>query len=477
MANRKKRRKRPGRRHYRLNLATIVSFVILIYLVIRSIMSLTQPSISTYEVTAQTIYETISTVGLAVREEKVIDTSSSGYITYYVADGERVAANSTIYAIDQTGAIRDRINEEAGISKLSDQDYIDLKNQITAYKSTYSDSNFDSIYDFKYALDNSIMEITNDSVISQVDEWIAKGTGNYSLNQVKAPESGVVSYCYDGLENTTLDTINPTLFQNTENDMKQIRSSEIYESGTPSYRLITDENWNLVVSLNNEQYEKVKDKEYLKIKFLKDDLEVTRGVTFFDKAGNHFAVISFNKHMERYMDDRYLDIEIILQSVDGLKLPKSSLLTSQLYEIPKEYAIEDNSSMNGVCFRMLTYDQKGKRKVADISPNICYKDEETNNYYVSEVDVSAGSVFVKNASKEEVQSGDYSAEDAYTIAATKKFEGVLTINKGFAQFVVINNLYETDDFCIAENNTEYGIHQYDHVVLDSKAIKEGQVIY
>ena len=476
MANRKKTR-RPGRRHYRLNLATIVSFVILIYLIIRSVMSFSQPSISTYEVTAQTIYETISTTGLAVREEKVVNTSSSGYITYYVADGERVAANSTIYAIDQSGAIRDRINEEAGISKLSDQDYIDLKNQITAYKSTYTDSNYDSIYDFKYALDNSIMEITNDSVISQVDEWIAKGSSNYSFNQVKATESGVVSYCYDGMESISLDTINPDLFQDSENDMKQIRSSDLYEAGSPSYRLITDENWNLVVALNDEQYQKVKDKEYLKVKFLKDDLEVTRGVTYFDKAGKHFAVISFNKLMERYMDDRYLDIEIILQSVDGLKLPKSSLLDSELYEVPKEYAIETGSSMYGVCFRMLTYDSKGKKKVTDISPNICYKDDETGNYYVSEVDVSAGSVLVKNASKEDIENGNYSAEDAYTIAATRKFDGVLTINKGFAQFVVINNLYETDDFCIAENNTEYGIHQYDHIVLDSKAIKEGQVIY
>ena len=477
MVKKRKKRRRPGRKHYRINLATTISFVILVYLIIRTIMSLSQPAISTYEVTAQKIYETISTTGLAVREEKVLSTTSSGYITYYVADGERVAVNSTIYAMDQTGAISDRINEEAGISQLSDEDYVDLKNQIADYKSTYSDSNFGSIYNFKYALDNSIMEITNDSVISQVDEWISEGTGNYTLNHIQASESGVVSYCYDGLENTTIDNISPALFKNTENNMKQIRSSELYDKNTPAYRLVTDENWNLVVSLSDEQYQKMKDKEYLKVKFLKDDLTVTRGVTFIEKNNVHFAVISFNKYMERYMDERYLDIEIILQSIEGLKLPKSSLVTSELYEVPKEFVIENTTAQTGICFYSLSYDKKGTRKVTTISPNICYKDEETGNYYISEIDIDAGDVFVKNATKEEIESGNESPENTYTIAATKKVEGVYTINKVDAQFGVILNLYQADDFCIAENDTEYGIQQYDHVVLDSKALKEGQVIY
>ena len=477
MAKRKKRRKRPGRKHYRFNIATIVAIVAVTYIVVRLIMSAMQPAISTYEVTSQKIYETIPTVGLAIRQEKVINTKQQGYLTYYIADGEKIAANSTVYAMDETGAISDKIKNETQTSNFSDDNYTDIKNQISTYKNTYSDSEFSSLYNFKYSLDNSIMEFTNDTVISQVDSWIANGEGDYTLKQFYAPESGVISYCYDGLENITKDSISERLFKNPENKMKQIRSNKIYDTNVPAYRLITEEDWDLAVSLTDEQYKRLKDEKYVKVKFLKDDLVVTRGVSFMEKNGIHYAIIPFNKYMERYMDERYLNIEIILKSVEGLKLPKSSLITSELYEIPKDFVVESNEVQSGIAFNLLKQDNNGRKEATIVSPSICYYDNKSGNYYVSKLDFDAGDTLIRNASEKEIKAGQYHADDTYTISTTKKFQGVYTINKGYAQFVVINNLYETDEFCIAQDNTEYGISQYDHIVVDSNSLKEGQVIY
>lgn len=473
----KRRRKKPVSSHFRINTATVISIAVLAYLVVRTVMSMMQPTVSTYEVTAQRIYDKISTTGIALRSEKVVSTNQAGYVTYYVADGERVGVNSKIYAIDGSGSIESQLAGEDGNVEFSDDNYVDLKNQIMGYKSSYQDSSFGAVYDFKYALDNNIMEITNDSIISKIDDLIASGEIGSSLNQIKAGESGIVSYCYDGMEGTTLETVSPTLFENTDNNMKQIRSSELYGQNTPVYRLVTDENWELVVELAKEQYDKIKDKEYLKVKFLKDDLTVTRKVTFLEQNGSYFASLSFNKYMERYMDERYLQVELILNSVEGLKIPNSSLVSQELFAIPMEYAVESDEAVSGISFIKQEYSKNGDIKAVTISPAICYKDEETDCYYVSGIDVARGDVLIKNVSEEELQSGNFTKSETYTISQQKEFQGVYTINKGFAQFVVITNLYQADDFCIAEDDVEYGISQYDHVVLDSSAIQEGQIIY
>ena len=86
-ANKKRRRKRPTSRHFRINVATLIAIVIFAYLAVRTFVSFTEPTISTYEVTAQQINDKISTVGLAFRTEHVVNTSQAGYIIYYVSYG------------------------------------------------------------------------------------------------------------------------------------------------------------------------------------------------------------------------------------------------------------------------------------------------------------------------------------------------------------------------------------------------------
>lgn len=470
-ANKKRRRKRPSSRHFRINVATVIAIVIFAYLAVRTFVSFTKPTISTYEVTAQQINDKISTIGLALRTEQVVNTSQAGYIIYYVSDGERVGLNSNVYAIDGSGTMKNQLVSEEGDVVFSDDNYVDIKNQIIDYKSIYKDASFGSLYDFKYALDNNIIEITNDSVISKMDELMDSGSG---ISRVKAQATGVVSYCYDGLEGLTTNDLAPSYFEDTDNKMIQMRNTDIYKLDTPVYRVVTDENWQLAVELTEEQYERIKDMQFLTIKFLKDDLTVERGVTFLEQNNSYFAVLSFNKYMQRYMDERYLDIDIILNSLDGLKIPNSSLIKEKLYAIPTKYAVETDEAVSGVAFNLKTYDKDGKEKATTITPPICYYDEGQDMYYVSGVDVSKGDVLVANASDKD---GSIQPGEEYVVSETKEFEGVFTINKGYAQFVVISNLYQADDFCIVRASTKYGINQYDHIILDSSSIKEGQIIY
>lgn len=470
------KKRKPTTAHFRLNIATIIAMMVLFYLIAHVLVSMSKPVISTYEVTSQQINDKITTTGIALRKEQVVATDKAGYLTYYVADGERVGVNSTVYAVDSSGSLKNELSNDDGEIALSDDDYLDIKNQIIDYKSSYKEADFGALYDFKYALCNNISEITTDSLISKMDDLIEKGMISPS-NQIKAQKAGIVSYCYDGLEGLTEEQLSPELFSTTDNNMTETRTTDMYAIGSAAYRLVTEENWKLALELNKDQYERLHDEEYMTVKFLKDDLKVERPVTFYEQNNGYFAVVSFNKYMDRYVDERYLNVEIVLDSLEGLKIPNSSLIKKQLYKIPVEYAVKCDQSASGVGFNAVTgYDDNGHSDAETIQPAICYKDEKKGFFYVSTADIKQGTVLIQNAeSKEAGEKGETGS--TYTIGETKEFEGVYTINKGYAQFVVINNLYQADDFCIAQANTEFGVKQYDHIVLKSAAIKEGQIIY
>jgi hypothetical protein len=68
--------------------------------------------------------------------------------------------------------------------------------------------------------------------------------------------------------------------------------------------------------------------------------------------------------------------------------------------------------------------------------------------------------------------------DTFNPASTLvKRKGVYNVNKGFADFKIINILYSSDDYSIISDDGSYGITLYDHIALDGKSIKNGKIIY
>ena len=53
---------------------------------------------------------------------------------------------------------------------------------------------------------------------------------------------------------------------------------------------------------------------------------------------------------------------------------------------------------------------------------------------------------------------------------------VYNINKGFADFKEITILYSNDEYSIVKSNTNYGLLEYDYIVLDAESINEDDFI-
>ena len=71
-------------------------------------------------------------------------------------------------------------------------------------------------------------------------------------------------------------------------------------------------------------------------------------------------------------------------------------------------------------------------------------------------------------------------EDSNDTMALKEkgtLEGVYNINRGYAVFRQINILAESEEYYIVEENTSYGLTNYDRIALDGKGIKEDEVVF
>ena len=79
--------------------------------------------------------------------------------------------------------------------------------------------------------------------------------------------------------------------------------------------------------------------------------------------------------------------------------------------------------------------------------------------------------------------GDYvisspsDTEDRYQIGPVKGLKGVYNINKGYAVFKKVEILESANGYSIVRKNSSYGLSVYDHIVLDTETVHDGQLLY
>lgn len=449
------------RRPLGVNIGMIVFFIIFIYLLITIIIAATRPQISITEVESGKIVDNSSFTGIALRKEQVVASPVAGYMNYYINNGERTAKNEKVCMIDTQGTYNNP--ESGGDVDFSPKDYSEISEIISLYSNNYSGSRFSDIYSFKYNLQNEVTEIISRQHISNAD------TNSAALEQVSAPESGIVSYSYDNMETLTADDITDDMFNYTSYEKKQLTSSERIEAGEPAFRLTTDNVWSVVIKLSPEQAASLnqtltENNTNVQIRFVKDDISTWATGRIFGSGDNMYAELTMTRYMIRYVSDRYIDIELTTNQAEGLKIPSSSVVEKDFYKIPVKYLVTDKDT-NEQGFYKTVYADNGSASTEFVKPTI-YKQDEAFCY----VDMSEFSL------------GDYigegdSTENQYRIGATETLNGVYNINQGYAVFRLIDVLYKNDDYYIVNTGTSYGIALYDHIVLNADAVNEEEIIY
>lgn len=433
-----------------LNIGTFIFGAIFLYMVISIFLYLTADHITVYQVTEGPLSQNQTYTALALREEQVVTSGGSGYITYYARENSRIAKSGVVYTLGSQ-------EQEASVAELDESDYSDLRVSVANFSSYFQDNNFYDTYNFKYELEGSLLQYTG----IQAD---ASGNVPQTINGstvYTAAQDGIILYSTDGYENVTEESLSEDLFDRKSYSKKSLDASRNISSGEDVYKLITSENWSLIIPLTAQQTVDISGRSTIKVRFLKDNVSQTGKFTILsDEEGHYYAKISFTSGVIRYSGERFLDVELVTNTTTGLKIPLSSVVTKDFYRIPKDYVTyqeEDHAGFN----RRIVYDDETSVEFVEAT---IYK-EDDDYYYVDMETFQEGDVIVKPDS-----------QDTYTIQEKSPLEGVYSLNKGYAMFRIISIIDQNEEYCIVRTGTSYGISQFDHIAKDGSTVKEDDIL-
>lgn len=443
------------------NIAYVILGIICAYLFVNCVLYFTTERTAYYEVTEGSNAEDIKTsyVGIALRDESIQVSDSSGYIDYYVSECSRVSKSTTLYSIDSKGTLNELLSEAtSNDTKLSDDNIQAISDLVNDFSNDYDNMNFEDVYSFKTSLKGTVVDLVNMNKLQQ----LAKEKGeSFSIN--KSGASGIILYRIDNYETLKPKQLKESDFDRNNCVSAQFSSGTKVKKGSPIYKTIQNEEWCIAVQFTKAQAKKYKGQTGVTIKFLKDDVTTTANLKIVKGAdGKKYGLISLSKYLIRYATDRFLDIQIIDNESVGLKIPKTSLVTKDLYVIPKEFG-EKGGDSDSIGFNR-QIEKNGKITSEFYYPTIA--DSDDNNYYVSTSLFEPGDVLLS-----------LNSDTQFVIGKTQAFVGVYCINNGYTVFVRINKLETLDEYYIVESGTPYGLRQYDRIVLDGSKVEENQIVF
>lgn len=452
---------RQYRKPLNINLGTIIFGTIFLYIIICVCMYFLKDNhIKPYTVMTGSLSEDNVYTGIAMRKERTVTGGFSGYINYYAREGERIGNGQLVCTIDESGQLKDILNEQnAENTALTDSDYSQLKSEISAYCSNFSVHRFDSVYDFKYSMQGNVLKLANVNVLENLSA-INEASGGQPVNPCRAPESGIISYCIDGYEEKTADTLTEADFNREAYKRSELFGNDLVESNEMVYKLVTDENWDIVIMVDRATAARLEKEEYVKVRFLKNQYESWARVSIIDRGSDGvYAKLTLNNSMLIFVSDRFLEIELITEVEDGLKVPLSSITNKEFFLIPRDFVTKGGNSGESGVLRQ-TAGENGEL-TTEFVPTQIY--EETEEYY-----------YLDNSA---LRVGDHllmtDSNDEYTVSKSATLIGVYNINKGYADFKEIQILNQNDEYAIIKSNTVYGLSAYDHIVLDVDALRDG----
>ncbi len=461
-----KRNVLPYRRRLRINIGIVVFAFVLVYFLIYLFQYLTQTHVSIYEVESGQIMVTTDYTGLILRSEEVTYSDQTGKINYYSKEGEKAGYGDLICSIDTEGSISAEITA-AGLdgSSLTKSDLINVQEMITDFSGNFSGDQFYTVYSFGQNLNSEVQE---NLYLTALDNM-----GNLEDSQtffmVTAARDGVLAFYTDGYENVTPETFSADMYQAADYIKTNLSGNTSVSSGQALYKMITDEDWYMLVPLDQEQaaiyqsqMKKNEDSFLIRVTFKKDDAQTYATAQLTTYGDQDFLLLSFNSSMIRYVSERYLEVELGSGDNTGLKIPNSAITQKEFLVVPAEYITSDSETSGEGVVKIVT-DKQGDQYEEFVSPDMYYIDEETGDYCIVSDDLSIGDTLM------DVDSGI-----RYIVNETVEHDGVYNLNKGYAVFKLIEPITSNEDYTIVQTGTSYGLTLYDRIALDGSSISEGE---
>lgn len=449
------------KKRFDFSVTYIIFFIFFIYILVYVGIYLSKEHLSIYEVKEGYTADNNSFVGLIIRNEELISSNAAGYVNYYLRDGERVAKNGIIYSTSEEKLVFDLENGEE--LSLSNKEINAISKEINEYNKDYNSNKFGQVYDFKYEMENLVLQVLKDQQLTNADKLNKnnKNNNNFSLNY--SDTSGVVAYSMDGYEGISPKTISAEMFNMETYNKESLRTLDRIEREKAVYRIVKSEDWKIILPLDDSQHEKLKDLTQVKVTLGDNNLTTNVAIKLYSLENEKYAMLSLDKYMIQFINQRHIKIELELSSIKGLKIPVSSIIKKEFYMVPNEYFTEGgNSGSLGITLEEQDENRNVEHKF--IATDIFYSDDEYG--YVDTRAVPENSWIVSPVTGE-----------GFRLTLIDTLDGVFNVNKGYAIFRRVEVLTSNEEYSIIKTGTKYGLDVYDHIALVGETAIEQEIIY
>lgn len=447
------------RPHSQPGIAFFLTLLILLYLIILAWNYFTDSHVSIYEVNTSEISDDSPLYAYVLRKEEVVTTDDEGYINYYIPEGSRVGKNDIVYTLDDDDSLRSMLttirSENSGSTQITP-----VREQIETFYNTFSLSNYHQVSDFHFSLNNLLLEQSRGNLFKDLKKQIKTSGVSANYRRYKAAKSGIVSYYTDGYESLTEKQITSDILdKNGTIERKQVATSGKVLASDPAYKLVTSNDWYLIAELDDSYYNSLKELEYVRVTIAKDGISFNASVKHYNEGNKHLIRLGTSRYMERYINDRFLRIEFALRQASGLKIPNSSIMKKEYWEVPSNYVTNSNRKIS-VVKRVFKEDGTADTETIDVTSY--YADEE--KYYIRDQRLKAGDLIMNGSG------------ETYELATKATRDGVYSVNEGFCRFKPVDILYQNKEYSIISDTTRDGLSAFDHIVVDPSDLNDDDFI-
>lgn len=306
------------------------------------------------QVAISEVYENkIDTSGYIVRTEQVYNAPATGMVYHYIQEGTRVGKGrvlSTVYTGDvseetlqELNSINQKIaeleNEGEATQYMagganSEEDIENIKNNIITAKASHK---IEKIAVYKAQINAIITGDTKSTQTSSLEELKAKKNAieaglRSSKNDIYSQISGVFSKNVDSLEEVitpkSVMTYKLTDYNKLRETVKEQNSSA--NSGQPVCKVVNNHEWYVMTTVSKKEAAEIKVGKSVKMRFgylpgVTANGEIAYISTEDSGTDRNVVVVKFEEYREGVFSIRYSDIELILESYEGYKIPVSAL--------------------------------------------------------------------------------------------------------------------------------------------------------
>lgn len=447
------------------NISTIMFGSLLLYMIITVVLYATSSHVTTYQVTTGPLTKNPVCTALALRSEEVITAENSGYIEYYATEGMQVRKDGSVYSISNE-------QQENTSVALSDEQMEEVRSSAEQFSYAYNSNNFYDTYSYKYQVRGTILQAakaeTSQATQTSEDSQTASSeegentdsvagsavTGNSisigNQDVYTAPEAGIVVYSTDGYENKTADSLVEEDFNQMAYQKENLITGNEIQTGDSVYKLITSENWTLMVPLTDQMAAALAGRESIQVKFVKDGESQNGSLSIVNIGSQKVAKIELINGMTRYAGDRFLEVELVINTQSGLKIPVSSIVEKEFYTVPLDFLTQgDNGDTQGFLKQIGSGDSSSSEFIdATIYRQV---DAQGNEITENTQDTSGGLCYVD---KDTLNEGDIlikpDSGETFTVGQVDNLQGAYNINQGYAVFRQIKILDQNEEYCIVE---------------------------